>query len=393
MDEVRNPFAPGAGTPPPELAGRREILQQAELVMARAEQGRHAKSFILVGLCGVGKTVLLVRIEQMARERKHHPLLVEATENKSLAGLLLPALRSELLQLSAVGAANAVVKRAIRVFRSFANSLKVKVEGVEVGLGIEPEKGVADTGDVERDLPELMVAVGEAAKARATVVVLLIDEIQYLTERDLSALILSIHRTSQRELPVVLIAAGLPQVVGNTGRSKSYAERLFDFPEVGPLAVKDAETAIIEPIKRGHEKIQQPAVARILELSSRYPYFLQVWAYEAWNAAPNSPIRRVHVDQTEQAVKTSLDDNFFRVRFDRLTPGEKRYLRAMAELGPGPHRSGDVAAMLAVKVTSVAPVRSALIRKGMIYSPNHGETAFTVPMFDDFLKRKMPMLE
>lgn len=389
MDPVRNPFVPGAGTPPPELAGRRDILEQANLVLSRAEIGRHAKSFMLVGLRGVGKTVLLVRIEQMARERQFQVALVEATEDRSLPALIIPPLRKILLSIDGGAAMSVAVKRAMTALKAFAKSLKMKFEGIEVGWDADQQAGTADSGDLERDLPDLLVAVGEAAKARKTVVVLLIDELQYLSEPDFSALIMAIHRTNQLELPVVLIGAGLPQLVGNAGRSKTYAERLFDYPTVGPLTVQDAETAITEPIFREGEKIDKAAVAQIVEKSQRYPYFLQIRGYQAWNATDHSPIRLRDVDRTEADVERALDGNFFRVRFDRLTPSEKRYLRAMAELGPGPHRSGDIAKMLNVKVTSVGPTRSSLIRKGMIYSPEHGGTAFTVPMFDEFLKRQI----
>jgi hypothetical protein len=390
MDAVRNPFAPGAGNQPPELAGRREILEQAGTVLSRAEQGRHAKSFMLIGLRGVGKTVLLVRIEWMARERGLSAVLVESPEDKPLPQLIVPPLRQILLALDRKGALSEQVKRSLRSLRSFANSLKVKYGDIEVGVDIDPEVGVADSGDLERDLADLVAEVGAAAKARKTVVAILMDELQHLSEEHLSALIMAMHRTSQRQLPVVLIGAGLPQLVGNMGRSRSYAERLFDFPRIGPLSGKDAAAAIAEPIAHEHERIQKPAVQRIVERSQGYPYFLQVWGYQAWNQARRSPIRRDDVEDAEPAVLRSLDESFFRVRFDRLTPGEKKYLRAMAELGEGPHRSGDIAEALRVKVQSVAPTRSSLIRKGMIYSPAHGDTAFTVPMFDEFLKRQMP---
>jgi hypothetical protein len=251
---------------------------------------------------------------------------------------------------------------------------------------------VGDSGDIENDLPDLLVAIAEAAAARRTAVALLIDELQYIGETELSALIMGIHRIAQRELPFVLIGAGLPQLVGNAGRSKSYAERLFDFPQIGPLSAKDAQVALVEPIAREGEKIAKQAIALIVEATLGYPYFLQEWGYHCWNAADRSPISRRHVEKATPVILANLDASFFRVRFDRLTPSEKRYLRAMAELGPGPHRSGDIAETLAAQVRSVAPLRSGLIRKGMIYSPAHGDTAFTVPLFDQFLRRQMPKL-
>lgn len=390
MDPVRNPFVPGAGNQPPELAGRHNILDRALLTLARAEQGRHAKSFMLIGLRGVGKTVLLNRVLQMAEERGLRALLVEAHEDKSLPELLLPALRQILLKLEKFGQVNEAVKRSLRVLKSFASTVKVKYRDVEIGFGIEPEPGVGDSGDLESDLPEVLVAAGEAARARKTVIVLLIDELQYTSEEELSALIMGMHKVSQRQSPIVLVGAGLPQLVGNMGRSKSYAERLFDFPAVGPLAHKDAEVAILEPVAKEGERITRPAVNMIIEASQGYPYFIQAWGYQAWNEAKKSPIGPRDVEAARDPVLKNLDESFFRVRFDRLTPAEKRYLRAMAELGPGPHRSGKVAEALGVKVQSVAPVRNSLIKKGMVYNPSHGDTAFTVPLFDEFLKRQMP---
>ncbi len=390
MDEVRNPFAPGAGTQPPELAGRGQILEQAHLTLARAEQGRSARSFMLIGLRGVGKTVLLNRIAQMADEMRFRTILVEAHEDKKLAGLLLHPLRQLLLQLDALGSVNDKVKRGLRILKSFAKSVKVKVGEFEIGLGIDAEKGVGDSGDLESDLPELFTAIGEAAKARKTVVLLLIDELQYLSQIELSALIMSIHKVNQKGLPLVLIGAGLPQLVGQMGKSKSYAERLFDFPTIGPLSAEDAMTAIVEPVTKEGERIAKAAATAIMTETKGYPYFLQVWGYQSWNAAPRSPIRVKDVEAAKPDVLRSLDESFFRVRFDRLTPAEKNYMRAMAELGAGPHRSGDVAEILEVSVQSVAPTRNSLIRKGMIYSPAYGDTAFTVPLFDEFLKRQIP---
>ena len=388
MDAVRNPFAPGAGNPPPELAGRQAILDKAAIVLERTVQQRHAKSFMLVGLRGVGKTVLLNRIGQMAGERKLKWHLIESPEDKPLPDLLVPALRRIMLSLGNVAAVGDAVRRGLRVLGSFAKSLKVKYEGLEVGVDVE--KGVADSGDLDSDLADLFVAVGEAAKAMRSGIVLLIDELQYVSEAELSSLIMAIHRTSQRQLPVVLIAAGLPQLVGNMGRSKSYAERLFDFPVVGPLDRPDAITAIVEPIAREHESIAKRAVGELIDKAAGYPFFIQVWGYHCWNEASKSPITLADVKRAEPNVIRDLDESFFRVRFDRLSPSEKRYLRAMAELGQGPHRSGEVADKLGVKVQSVAPTRSSLIHKGMIYSPQHGDTAFTVPLFDAFLKRQIP---
>jgi hypothetical protein len=388
MDPVRNPYAPGAGTPPPELAGRTELLARANLVLSRVKAGRSEKSFIAVGLRGVGKTVLLVRVRELAERLGYRVAMIEAREQTPLPTLLVPQLRRLLLELDRLGAVNEQVKRGLRVFRAFLGSVKVRYEGLEIG--IEPETGTADSGDLEADLPEMFVALGRAAKARGTAVALLVDELQYLSEPEMSALIMALHRTAQEEMPVLLVAAGLPQVVGLTGRSKSYAERLFDFPAVGPLAPDAARQALAAPAAAEGVTITDDALREILDVTQGYPFFLQEWGYTVWNAAPASPITRTDVRAAHADTIRKLDASFFRVRFDRLTPREKDYLRAMARLGPGPHRSGDIADVLGVRVQGVAPVRGSLIRKGMVYSPAHGDTAFTVPLFDGFMTRTMP---
>jgi hypothetical protein len=391
MDPHRNPYAPGAGTPPPELAGRVELLRRAELVLDRIKAGRAEKSFIATGLRGVGKTVLLVRIRDLAEERGFRIAMIEAREQVRLPDLLVPHLRRLLLELDRLGAFNEQVKRGLRILRAFLGAVKVKYEGVEIG--VDPELGTADSGDLEADLPEIFAALGRAAKARGTAVALLIDELQYLSETELSALIMALHRVAQDGLPLLLVAAGLPQIVGLSGRSKSYAERLFDFPSVGPLAPDAARHALVAPAEAEGVVLAEDAADEIVRVTQGYPFFLQEWGYTVWNAAPASPITLADVRANHDETIGKLDRSFFRVRFDRLTPREKDYLRAMAELGPGPHRSGDVAEILKVRVQSIAPVRGSLIRKGMVYSPAHGDTAFTVPLFDEFMKRTMPAWE
>jgi len=338
MDPVRNPFAPGAGSPPPELAGRHGIILEAETAIQRIALGRHAQSLMLTGLRGVGKTVLLTRIQLIAEQNHYHAALIETPEDKSLGELLTPALRTILFRLDQLGAVNDRVKRALRVLRSFAGSLKLKHGDFELSLGIEPERGTADSGDIEIDLPELIAAVGEAAQARGKPVALLLDELQYVSEAELSGLIMGVHKVSQQQTPFLVMGAGLPQLAGKAGRSKSYAERLFKFIDIGPLARSDAITAIREPIVREGEKIKPDAVDAIVKASEGYPYFLQEWAHECWNMADKSPITLKDVERASRKVVDKLDGSFFRVRLDRLTPSEKRYLRAMAELGPGPRR-------------------------------------------------------
>jgi hypothetical protein len=390
MDPVRNPFAPGAGTPPPELAGRDELLENVRIALERVRLGRPTKSILMIGLRGVGKTVLLDRMREDAEGAGIQTLRVEAPENRSLPAILAPQIRQALLRLSRNERAKELANRALRGLAGFVKALKVKYQDIEVGLDFEPEPGLADNGDLESDLQALLEAAGTAAQKADTALILFIDELQYVAEEELAALITALHRVAQRKLPVMLVGAGLPQLRGRMGRAKSYAERLFDFPEIEPLSPPAARTAIAKPVAAEGVDIEADALERIVEQTRGYPYFLQEWGKHAWDAAPGSPITLHDVETASVMAVAALDESFFRVRFDRLTPSEKRYLRAMAELGPGPHRSGDVAAQLQREVTSLGPIRSQLIAKGMIWSPSHGDTAFTVPLFDQFMRRIMP---
>ncbi len=390
MDPVKNPYAPGAGSPPPELAGRDELRETIRIALERVKAGRPTKSVLMVGLRGVGKTVLLDRMRDDAERSGIHTLRIEAPEGRSLPAILAPQLRQALLRLSRIEAAKVFAQRALRGLTGFAKALKVKYQDIEVGFDLDAEPGLADNGDLEHDLQALMEVTGIAAKEAGTALAIFVDELQYVDEEELAALITALHRTSQRNLPVVLVGAGLPQLPGRMGRAKSYAERLFDFPNVGPLTSDAARIAISKPAIDQGVEITGEALDRIVQETHGYPYFLQEWGKHAWDSADASPIELIDVDQGSQAAVAALDDSFFRVRFDRLTPLEKRYLRAMAELGPGPHRSGDIADQLDREVTSLGPTRSQLISKGMIWSPSHGDTAFTVPLFDQFMRRIMP---
>lgn len=390
MDPVTNPFAPGAGTPPPELAGRDELRETIRVAVERVRRGLPTKSILMVGLRGVGKTVLLDRMRMDAEATGIHTLRIEAPEGRSLPAILAPELRQSLLRISRNEKAKAFAQRALRALAGFAKALKVKYRDIEVGLDFDPEPGLADNGDLEHDLQALLEVAGVAAEKAATALALCIDELQYVEEEELAALITALHRTAQQRLPVVLVGAGLPQLRGRTGRAKSYAERLFDFPEVGPLDPPAAKQAISKPTHDNGVDVTPRALDRIVTETRGYPYFVQEWGKHAWDVADDSPIDEDDVVAASETAIAALDESFFRVRFDRLTPSEKRYLRAMAELGPGPHRSGDIAKALRREVTSLAPTRSQLIAKGMIWSPSHGDTAFTAPLFDEFMHRIMP---
>ena len=349
---------------------------------------------LLTGLRGVGKTVLLNEIDDLAKKERYHTIFIEAHENKPLGPLIFPYLRSLLFDLDRIAGVSNKVKRGLAVLRSFIGTINLKLgDDITIGLGIDPERGSADSGDLEIDLPNLLVAIAEAAEDRKSAVAILIDEIQYFSQKELGALIMAMHKVQQRQLPLVLLGAGLPILPGLAGESKSYAERLFSFPDIGALSERDASRALKEPAQAVGVTFETPALMEIFRLTKGYPYFLQEWGYQAWNLAAASPITLQTVQEATTMVIPSLDRNFFRVRFDRLTPSEKSFLRAMAQLGPGPHRIGDIAAILNIKPSSLSPLRAKLIKKGMIYSPAYGDIAFTVPLFDEFMIRAIPEMK
>lgn len=390
MDRFANPYRPGAGTLPPALIGRDDLIEGFEFTVRRALDNRPGKSYLTVGLRGVGKTVLLNRFIGIATATGMQVGFIESTEAGDFRGLLSIRLRKILLELNAQpvrAAAKSLVRRAMSVLKSFTLHLP---GGVALSLEVDPLAGHADSGQLAEDLTDVMVAVGEAASECESGVVLAVDEIQYLSKEELAALVSAIHRTTQLDLPVVLVGAGLPQLPGLVGDAKSYAERLFEFAEVGSLSDREAAEAIALPAREQDVEFEPAAMRRIVAESEGYPYFLQEWGFHVWNGSPTSPVTDNDVRSVHAGVIAALDGNFFRVRMDRVTPMERKYLRAMAELGAGPHRSGDIAAELGVRTESVAPRRAELISKGMIYSPAHGDTAFTVPLFDDFLRRSMP---
>ena len=390
MDPILNPYAPGAGMPPPELAGRDDLLRRVRITLERARLRRPAKSVLAVGLRGVGKTVLILKLSDYAESQGMLVTRVEAPESRSLPALLAPGLRLAMIELARKSRARELAGRALRGLAGFVGALKVKYRDIEVGLDFDPEPGLADNGDLELDLQALLQAVGEACASADTGLAMFVDELQYVDEDELAALIVALHRTAQRSLPITLVGAGLPQLRGRMGRAKSYAERLFDVPDIGPLSQEAASTAIIKPARDLGVDFQPEAVDMILRETEGYPYFLQEWGKHVWDAAEGSPIKPEDVRTASAAAIATLDEGFFMVRFDRSTQAERRYLRAMAELGPGPHRSGQIAAELGRAVTSLAPVRAKLISKGMIWSPGHGDTAFTVPRFDGFMRRILP---
>jgi hypothetical protein len=390
MDPIWNPFAPGAGTPPPELSGRDKLLETMHIALARTKLGLPVKSVVLVGLRGVGKTVLLDRMKTEADGNGLQTLRIEAPEGRSLPGMLAPQLRLALLSISRIEKAKDLATRGLKALAGFAKALKLKYGDIEVGLDAPPEAGLADNGDLEQDLLALLESIGLAAQKGEIALAMFIDELQYVKEEELAALITALHRCAQQRLPIIMVGAGLPQIRGRLGRAKSYAERLFDFPEIGPLSPNDTMRAISKPVRDAGAAISTQALERIVRETRCFPYFVQQWGKQAWDTAAGLTIEDNDVERASALATAALDESFFRVRFDRLTPAERVYLRAMAELGPGPHRSGDIAAQMGRDVRSLAPTRGKLISKGMVYSPGHGDNAFTVPLFDEFMRRIMP---
>jgi len=389
MDPRINPYAPGAGTPPPELAGRDDLIEKASITLARLKNNLPARSFILYGLRGVGKTVLLNRLMLDAENEGFFCIKLEATEKRSLAGLLVPQLRSALIKISRFEKAKSYANRALCAIAGFVSKAKMKYDDIEFSIDIKPEHGLADSGDFETDLMDLFVSIGQVAREMQNCIVIFVDEIQYVSEAELSSLILAWHKVSQLQLPFTLVAAGLPQIVGQMGRARSYAERLFEFYHVDKLEKESARIALCKPAQKHGVNYTNDAISEILNQTKSYPYFLQEWGKHSWDYADTSPIELSDVKNAHQSVIASLDASFFKVRLERLTPMEKTYLYAMAELGEGPHRSGDIAERMQRDVKNVAPVRNSLIKKGMIFSPAHGDTAFTVPLFSAYLKRTL----
>lgn len=385
MDPVRNPFAPGAGSKPPELAGRDAIIEDVQVALKRSITARHTRSQMLLGLRGTGKTVLLNTIENLAEEEGFLTSTIEAPEDKPLAELLYPRLQQVLRKLSFIEAAKTKTYQATRALRSFASAFKIQVG--DFSVSVDPEPGVADSGNLEYDLSDMFVAVGNAAKAAGKGWCLLVDEVQYLKEDELGALIVAMHKISQKQLPVLFFGAGLPQLAGLSGDAKSYAERLFSYPKVGPLDAIAARQAVKGPIEGEEEEITDDALKQVIQITEGYPYFLQEWGFQAWNTAGGSPIEVADINEATEAALKRLNDGFFQVRFDRLTPKEREYVIAMSELGKGPYRSSDVAEKLGEPVNKLGPRRAQIIAKGMIYSPQYGDIDFTVPMFDDYLRR------
>ncbi len=388
MDPVRNPYSPGAGAPPPALVGRGEEIAAFDVAVQRLGLGRPARSLLLTGLRGVGKTVLLRQFGRIAAGHGWVHQSLEAGENLDFVASVATLARKALLRLSA---GQRLAERARRAFGALGSfQLRWRPESGDVALGIDPTPGRADSGDLEEDLADLLGAVGEAARERATGVLFTIDEIQYLAKDSLAALIVALHRSSQEQLPLMVAGAGLPSLPALAGEAKSYAERLFAFREIDSLEPEEAALALEAPAEAEGVRWQPEALEVVLATTKGYPYFLQEFGKQSWDvAAGPAIITRGDVEAAVPIAKEELDTGFFRVRLDRSTAGERAYLAAMASLGAGPYRSGDVAAAMGRTTLGAGSLRDALIKRGLCHAPRRGVIAFTVPMFDDFVRRRL----
>jgi hypothetical protein len=385
-----NPYTPNAGARPPALVGRDEELEAFEVLLDRLRRGHTEQSMLITGLRGVGKTVLLTSFEERARERDWTTVEAEITKGTEFGTRMGQLVRRALLQLAPRARWEDRARRAAAVLKSFQPT--VTPEGaLTAGLDVEAAAGFADSGQLDEDLTDLLIALGEAAQEHDSGVVFLIDEVHFLTTPELEALIAALHKTVQRQLPITLVGAGLPQLPRLAGEAKSYAERLFKFPSIGRLSAGEAERALAEPAERLGVGFERKAVSAVIDYTEGYPYFLQEYGNVLWNQVEASPITAADVADAQEAVEAKLDGGFFRVRAERTTELELRYMRAMAELGPDPQQAKDVAAKLGRTSEQMGPTRSRLIEKGLLFTPGHGLAAFTVPQFDRFMRRAYPL--
>ena len=392
MDRRLNPYTPNAGARPPVLVGREDELEEFDVLLHRLEAGHTEKSLIVVGLRGVGKTVLLGEFRQLALDREWHVVEIEVSkwDDAQFRRSIARELRRVLHSISARSWSQKL-RGAMGALRSF--TLKVDPEGhLTIGLDADVSVGVADSGDLDADLSDLLVGVGEAAREHGTGVVLLLDELHFLSRPQMEALIAAVHKTVQRSLPITAAAAGLPQIHELVGDAKTYAERLFKFPSLGRLDDADAREVLREPARLLDVRFGDEALAVGLEFSKGYPYFLQEFGEAAWDLASGSSIDVMDGLRAKLVVQEKLDSGFFKVRLERTTELQKAYLRAMAELGPDAQLASRVADLLERTSSECGPTRKQLIDKGLLYATEHGYAAFTVPGFDEYLKRAIPEL-
>lgn len=387
MDPVRNPYSPGAGSRPPALVGREGEIEAFEIALRRMAIGRSAKSMLLTGLRGVGKTVLLDEFGLLASNHAWIHESLEANDEMDFPRAMGTLARKAALRVSVGQRAGERFRRALGVIRSFQLTWNIPDAG---SVAVEPFAGVSDSGVLDADLGELLIELGELAAERGRGALFTIDEMQYLSKEHLAALVQAFHLLARHGLPVMLAGAGLPSLLGLIGEARSYAERLFDFPGIDSLPDQSAAAALVRPAEDEGVTWRTDALRRTVEATGGYPYFLQEFGKQAWDVAPGpDTITLQDVEDAVPVALTELDEGFFRVRIDRTSDGERQYLQAMATLGPGPYGTGAVAKSLGRTTRQLGMVRDSLIKRGLCYSPRWGEIDFTVPMFDDFVRRAM----
>lgn len=389
MDPVRNPYSPGAGTPPPALVGRDVELRDFDIAVQRLGAGRSAKSLLLTGLRGVGKTVLLRKFGRIGERHGWICRHIEVREDQPFPEVMAVLAREALLRLSGGELMTDRVRRALRVLKSFQVQWKLPVGG-DVILELDPVAGRADSGILDHDLAGLFLEIGEAARDRERGILITIDELQFLARDHLAALMVGLHRTGQEQLPLLVAGAGLPSLPRLAGDAKTYAERLFAFRVINSLGNAEARAALIEPAEAGNVRWQLQALDRVVDRTRGYPYFLQEFGKHAWDtAAGPDEITAGDVEAATPLATAELDAGFFRVRMDRATGAERTYLGAMASLGGGPYVCDEIAAVLDKTTGEVDPLHDALVRRGLCYRPRDGVIDFTVPMFDEFVRRAL----
>lgn len=395
MDPVNNPYTPNAGATPEIVSGRDEHIQDFRVLLRRLDRGRTNQSMIVTGLRGVGKTVLLGEFRQVAEEYRWRVLELEASKHDDarFRQTMYAQLRTALYQISPKTKWGDKTRRAAQALRSFSLSIEPSSGFPTLSLDVSPAEGVADHGELTLDLTDVLVSIGEAAQENSTGLVLLVDEVQFLARSQLEAVIQAIHKTVQKKLPITFVGAGLPQIAELAGDAKSYAERLFKFPNISSLTFDDAKSALAEPADLEGVDFQLDALHRAFELTEGYPYFIQELGYQVWAVAEGDAITLENVEDAKDAYDAKLDSSFFRVRLDRATPLQISYMRAMAQLGAESQKAADVAEIMGRESTQLAPTRSELINMGLLYTPSHGYAGFTVPHFDRFMLRAVPDLE
>ncbi len=384
MDPVKNPYTPNAGSRPAELAGRNAQLEQFRVLVGRLKEGTTDQSLIIRGLRGVGKTVLLNAFEDRAEAEGFLTYYHELTPG---SGLLKEIARDAQIALTRLDLGQRVTS-GIR--NALAHLSAIKVTGPE-GIEISVDTKRADEATMTRDLSDLFVALGKAAHGKSSGVVFLIDEVQFADEAEFRAVISALHRATQRSLPITMAAAGLPQIPRLTGEARSYAERLFDFPVIANLDPESATAALVEPARARSVDYNKVAVTSALDWTGGYPFYIQQLGKHAWNLAEHSPITTAAIEAAIPVAQSALDSSIYQVRVQRATDTERQYMRAMAELGPGPYRSGNVALKVGKSTTALSQTRQRLLDKGLVYATeDYGHIDFTVPRFDEFMCRHMP---